>query len=98
MEWAKTLPDGEQSILSVEGLQDFCHTYLIPDFAYTTESENYVRRISKELFEVELWSWQQDESVWPTKRDWRTFKKWFEIEIHSMVIDVSDEPIEREDL
>ena len=57
-----------------------------------------MRKISRDLFEAELWSWRQDEKVWPAKRDWRTFKKWFDVEIHDMVIDVANDPIEEEDM
>jgi hypothetical protein len=31
--------------------------------------------------------WQRDENTWPQKRDFKTFKEWFEVEVHSVVLD-----------
>jgi hypothetical protein len=37
-----------------------------------------------QIFEIELWSCYKDESCRPEKRDYKTFKEWFDIKIHSM--------------
>ncbi len=42
------------------------------------------------LFEQELVGWSQDEDAWPTKRDFHTFLEWFDIEFHSMVLDLAE--------
>lgn len=39
-----------------------------------------------------------DASVWPEKRTLSVFRKWFDVEIHSMVIDMLKEHIERKEL
>jgi hypothetical protein len=39
---------------------------------------------------VELSGWHTDEAAWPKGRDLAMFKKWFEIELHSVVEDLCD--------
>jgi hypothetical protein len=45
---------------------------------------------------MELFGWYTDESIWPEKRTLSVFRKWLDVEIHSMVIDMLDEHIMRE--
>jgi hypothetical protein len=42
----------------------------------------------KVIFEEELNGWHQRESDWPTPRTYETFLAWFEVEVHSMVLDL----------
>ena len=46
-------------------------------------------KIAPILFEHELAAWMTDDAWWPEQRDWRTFKKWFDVEIHSVVLDTT---------
>jgi hypothetical protein len=47
----------------------------------------------KNLFENELAGWYTDERLWPPKRDLKLFKKWFEVQCHTVLIDTVEEPI-----
>ena len=58
----------------------------------------YIERNHKAIFEWELLSWYTDESVWPEKITPSVFRKWFDVEIHEMVIDLLDKHIMREEL
>jgi hypothetical protein len=40
------------------------------------------------IFEEELGGWHRRDSAWPTRRDLSTFLDWFEVEVHSMVLDL----------
>lgn len=40
------------------------------------------------IFEEELNAWHRVESDWPAQRDLDTFLAWFEVEYHSIVIDL----------
>ncbi len=40
------------------------------------------------IFEEELGGWHRLESGWPALRDLSTFLDWFEVEVHSMVLDL----------
>ena len=48
------------------------------------------------LIELQLESWTDDESVWPAERDLRTFREWFRVEIHSVVVDVGEDDVDAE--
>jgi hypothetical protein len=45
-----------------------------------------------------LSAWTDDESTWPAVRDLKTFRAWFRLDIHNIVIDVADDDIEGEEL
>lgn len=45
------------------------------------------------LFESELDGWYTDEELWPTNRDIELFRKWFDVEFHSVIVDTVDAPI-----
>jgi hypothetical protein len=50
------------------------------------------------LFEFQLSAWTDDEASWPATRDLATFRAWFRIDIHSVVVDVGDDDIEGEEI
>ena len=45
------------------------------------------------LCEEQLREWWTDETDWPKQRDLKTFLDWFEVEFHSLVFDLCNEPI-----
>ena len=63
--------------------------YLVED---TTEQVLDVRTLLEPyyaaIFEEELGGWHRRESDWPARRDLSTFLAWFEVEVHSMVLDM----------
>ena len=50
------------------------------------------------LFELQLSAWTEDESAWPATRDLVTFRQCFRIDVHNVVVDVSDDDIEGQEL
>lgn len=96
IEWINLLPDMDQPIEDDE-LNNDCTSCLIPHFDYKEGSRNYIKKIYKQIFEVELESWTTDEQLWPQKRNYSLFQKWFVIEIHSEVIDFLETKIEKEE-
>jgi len=42
----------------------------------------------KAIFEEELVAWHRIEADWPQRRDLTTFMAWFEVEVHSLVLDL----------
>ena len=95
IDWANACDDGPRT-LTHQSLPNWASIYLIPEF----EDEAGVRRILKgyfhEIFENELYGWSTDESTWPTKRDFQTFKEWFHCEFHDFVEDLCVDELERE--
>ena len=47
----------------------------------------------KIFFEHSLNEWFTDETMWPKNRTRKMFHEWFDIEFHSMVWDMEEEPL-----
>ena len=98
LDWSNNLPDLDELNLTLDRMREECHVYLIPEHISSDHVRKYLQKNHKYLFEMELWSWCTNPELWPKKRDFNTFKKWFDIEIHSMVIDTLDEVIMKEEM
>ena len=72
--------------ITAENANDDLNVYLISD-ADVENIEEWISLNYKTLFENELEDWYTDESLWPKKRDKKTFHEWFAIECHSVIID-----------
>lgn len=86
LDWAAQLDDSGL-VPKVEGEQT---AYLVPEFENDDDAQRILRLVYTEVFERELYSWHTDESAWPKKRSLAVFRKWFEIELHSIVEDLCD--------
>ena len=71
--------------------------FLLPQADYGEDTLDFVKRNYKEIFRYELWGWATDEKLWPKKITWKMFNEWFDYSIQSMVIDLVDEDIVKED-
>jgi hypothetical protein len=49
--------------------------------------------LCEEIFQEQLAGWYRDESVWPQDRSFDEFRRWFDYQHHSMMIDLCDEPL-----
>ena len=72
--------------------------FLLPEFDLEEDLHEWVEENAAWLFEFQLSAWTEDEATWPPTRDLKTFKQWFRIDIHSVVVDVGDDDIEGEEL
>jgi hypothetical protein len=91
LDWIRTLND-EDSDLTLEQLTDDSTAYLIPELWQDSDQQELLKSYYDVLFEEQLVGWWTDEADWP-KRDLKTFLDWFEVEFHSLVFDLCDEPI-----
>jgi hypothetical protein len=88
--WAKSLddsgitpdPDGEQTV------------YLVPEFGDAREAKDILESVYAEIFHRTLEGWHTLEADWPKNRTLAMFRKWFRIEMHSVVEDLCADPIE----
>jgi len=81
-------PNKDNPGVTAEELKNDKTVYLISQ----DDVENIDRWISqnfKTLFEYELESWYTDESLWPKKKDRKTFDAWFDVEWHSVITDTA---------
>ena len=82
------------STLTLEDVREDPAAYLIPEFEDDEEQAEVMKWIYDDIFEAQLESWYPDRAMWPSNRDLKMFLEWFDIEFHSLVFDLLDEPIE----
>ena len=63
--------------------------FLADDLENEPEPEGIVKKYYKMIFEYELHEWMTPEETWPRNRELRTFLEWFDVDICTMVIDLS---------
>ena len=84
IDWTlRTDADAHKGAITVARARTYGSAFLLPEF---------------ELEEFQLGAWTDDETTWPQRRDLAAFREWFNIDIHSVVVDVADDDIEGEEL
>lgn len=63
----------------------------------TEQVEQWVMQRWRWFFEEQLGDWLTDPELWPEKRTPQVFRQFFDVEIHSMIFDVSGKALEIED-
>ncbi|MBM3129766.1 MAG: hypothetical protein FJ009_14225 [Chloroflexi bacterium] len=95
LDWINRTPDPPAE-LTLEELRTDCTVLLIPEYDDPAELQSFLTGIYEEIFAMELDSWDRDEAHWPSHQDYATFLDWFDVEIHSEVIDALDREINAE--
>jgi hypothetical protein len=94
VQWLKSLPDPMD--ISLEDVNEDTSAYLLPDYGDDDEQDEVLRRFYGQIFEEQLDGWWTEERDWPSDRTFALFTQWFELEFHSLVIDLVDAPLEDE--
>lgn len=89
LEWLKTLPD--PCDMTLAEINEDNSAYLIPEFEDDGQRDKVLKKFYDKIFEDQLAGWWTGEEDWPQKRDLRTFKKWFDLQFHSVVEDLVDD-------
>ncbi|MFZ4856019.1 MAG: hypothetical protein ACOYL3_06445 [Desulfuromonadaceae bacterium] len=95
-EWILSLPEPPVN-LTLEEINDDNTVYLIPEYDEDKDREKLLRKKYIEIFSELLEDWCLDEAFWPKSRTFATFKKWFDVEFHSLVIDLVGKEIIHEE-
>lgn len=97
LEWANAnlASGGATSPVSMDDFED-ASVYLLPVFESHVEAEEILKEVHDIIFALELAAWTEDESVWPPARDLAMFLDWFVVEPGSLVVDLTDDPLELE--
>ena len=93
--WLKSLPDPANVTMSE--VNEDNTVYPLPDFENDKEQDEILSHVFGLIFEEQLMGWSQDDRDWPSDRSFAVFKEWFDVEFHSLVLDLVDEPLMRED-
>ncbi|EEG08021.1 hypothetical protein [Pseudogulbenkiania ferrooxidans] len=95
LDWLKQLPGELNDNVTLASLTRDCNALLIPCADDYDAAEQAVLEQYQQLFQAELADWCDDESLWPTPLTLELFQEWFQLEIHSVLSDIVDEPLER---
>lgn len=72
--------------------------YLIREMDSNEDIKKWIKKHFDNIFANELNDWYTDESGWPTKRTYKMFSEWFDVEIHSMVLDLEEFPVTKDEM
>ena len=95
IDWANSLDDGPK--LKVNDPNYEPTVYLVDEVSSDTALNRIIRQHYSQIFENELAGWHLIIEDWPQKRDSRTFRKWFEVIVSTVVLDLSQRYINLED-
>ncbi len=90
--------DRDKGKVTVRRAKPYGAAFLLPEFELEEDVQEWVEENASWLFEFQLSNWTEDESLWPQVRDLDTFRNWFTVDIHSIVVDIADDEIEGEEL
>ena len=90
--------DVNRGMLTVARAKTFGSAFLLPELELEEDVQEWVEENATWLFEFQLAAWTEDESSWPVTRDLKTFRQWFRIDVHNVVVDVADDALEGEEL
>lgn len=87
-----------QDLVIVSRAKPFGSAFLLPELELEEDVQDWIEENAGWLFEFQLSAWTDDETSWPATRDLRTFREWFRVDIHNVVVDMGEDDIEGEEL
>jgi len=96
LDWLQQLPGDLDGQLDLDILTRDCNALLIPAADDYASAADFVLQHYRLLFQAELADWCDDEQLWPAQLSPALFLEWFEVEIHSVLTDMVETPLERE--
>lgn len=83
-------PNPRGTPLILEQVNEERTVYLITDEAGQDPRsfERWLKRNYQELFERELYDWYTDPALWPKQPSYEVFRQWFDVELHTVLIDL----------
>lgn len=77
-------------------LRNAVSIYLVPQDPNEEQESAPLEGFFAEIFANELESWCSDSELWPAKRDFASFREWFEVTAESIVHDLAPGRIQTE--
>jgi len=97
IDWANSLGDGGPKLDLDEPPPEYT-IYLVEELGQDIDPRPALRMHCSSIFDQELAGWHTDPNAFPPKRDLETFSEWFDVELHSLVVDLAGSPLETEEL
>lgn len=92
-----TMLDPKDAGISEEELASDPTIYLIEDMETDEEYAEILLNNYESMFEFELSAWYTDETLWPEDRTIELFQQWFDVRLHTIILDTVEEPIEKDE-
>lgn len=93
--WLNQLPEIALEGLQLEDLQADANSYLIDPVDDLDEAWDVATAKVEMIFSAELADWCEDETQWPDLHP-DIFFEWFDVQVSSIVTDLSHQALERE--
>jgi hypothetical protein len=84
--------DPTSADLKLEDVQREPTVYMIPECDSEEEATEHLAKVYGGIFKEQLEGWYRVPSSWPRRRDFDTFKRWFEWSYHSEIVDLARIP------
>ncbi|MCK5247679.1 hypothetical protein KAR02_12305 [Candidatus Bipolaricaulota bacterium] len=92
--WLRSLPDCDD--ITLDQVNQETTAYLLPVYMDDDEQDEVLAQYYDLLFEEELAGWWTAKDDWPENRSLEMFKSWFDVDFHSVVVDLEDAPLRDE--
>jgi hypothetical protein len=67
--------------------------YLVPECGDPEDKRAALQTVFPTIFVDQLDGWCRDRTTWPTPWSFGTFRRWFDCQFHSTLLDLTDEPL-----
>ena len=74
------------------------HAVYLVEVGDEEELAGWLARHHQELFEQELSGWYTDPALWPRDRSLDMVQQWCSFELHTVVVDTGESPVEDDDV
>lgn len=88
VDWVNSLTDDEQEHLNLAEVNLEATTYLIPELEDEDDLDDFLDEFYLELLENELFSWEEDETMWPEDLNRALLDNFLTIKLSFMAFDL----------
>ena len=91
VDWINSISDSGEDEVTLEDVNQESTTYLIPELEEEEDLEQLVEERYLDILENELFSWEEDDELWPEDIDRALFDEFIRLEPAFMVFDLDDQ-------
>ncbi|MFC1609802.1 hypothetical protein ACFL6C_02500 [Myxococcota bacterium] len=96
VDWINSHPDAGDA-MTLEQVNREPNAYLIEEYLDDEQRDEILRDVFLDIFFHEMWSWYTDEESAATAITFEMFNEWFTVESSSLVLDLYEDPIVKEE-
>lgn len=97
LDWLRGV-DPTSHHLTLDELRADATVYLLPECDSEAAWTEQLRAHYRDIFNEQLDGWFRDQTAWPTPATFELFTDWFDINSHTMVIDLARKALLHEDI